>query len=87
MPFWTFTPPADALAAKQKADAIKRALEAKAARKRAIANGEKFEGEDEDPDDWEECGDGRGGVYYHNLLTFILNFMILVIFSYILSEK
>ena len=69
MPFWTFTPPADALAAKQKADAIKRALEAKAARKRAIANGEKFEGEDEDPDDWEECGDGRGGVYYHNLLT------------------
>ena len=65
----SIAPPADALAAKQKADAIKRALEAKAARKRAIANGEKFEGEDEDPDDWEECGDGRGGVYYHNLLT------------------
>ena len=69
MPFWKFTPPADLLAAKQKADAIKKAQAAKAARKAAIASGEIFEGEDEDPDDWEECSDGQGGVYYHCILT------------------
>ena len=72
-PFWKFTPPAAMLEAKAKEEAAAKALAkveaAKAARKAAAASGQQFEDADEDPEDWEECSDGLGGVYYFNLLT------------------
>ena len=72
-PFWQFTPPADLVEekriAKAKEEAIARKKAQTAAKKAAKARGEKFEDDFEDGEDWEECSDGAGGVYYHCLLT------------------